>query len=328
VLADPQIDVAENERASCAWIADGRCVGLVTERRAIAARATILATGGMAALWEPSTNPLGTTGAGIAIAYKAGAALADIEFTQFHPTALAGSGFLLSEALRGEGALLLDAAGERFTDELAGRDVLARAIAAKGIAMLDLRPVNRTRFPTLMDALTERGHNPSEAPIEVAPAAHYTVGGIVTDLDGHSEIPGLYAVGECACTGAHGANRLASNSLLECLVFGRRAAAAAADEPELPMAMSRPPAACGAPVVSSPLRKQLWDDAGPVRDRAGLTRLAGSSHLLARLVAQSALTRVESRGAHFRTDFPHRRESLARHIVVRAGSSPVFEEWR
>src|SRR4029453_4062679 len=161
----------------------------------------------------------------IAAPYRAGAPLADLEFVQFHPTTLVDSSLLLSEALRGEGALLLDEQGNRFPDELAPRDVVAREIAARGTVLLDLRPIDRGRFPSLMGSLLEEGYDPSQTPIPVAPpAAHYTVGGVLTDLDGRSELAGLYAAGECAATGVHGANRLASNSLLECLVFGRRAA--------------------------------------------------------------------------------------------------------
>ena len=160
------------------------------------------------------------------MAYRAGAGVADLEFIQFHPTALRGSGVLLSEALRGAGALLLDDSGHRFTDELAPRDVVAREIGARGTALLDLRPVDRDRFPSVIGSLEDAGFDPAVEPIPVAPAAHYTMGGVVTDLDGRTELPGLYAAGECACTGVHGANRLASNSLLECLVFGRRAALA------------------------------------------------------------------------------------------------------
>ena len=166
-------------------------------------------------------------GEGLTLAYRAGAALADLEFVQFHPTALLDDGFLLSEALRGEGALLVDDAGNRFIDELAPRDVVARAIAERGHAGLDLRGIERARFPGLMATLERAGFDPGAAPIPVSPAAHYTVGGIVTDLDGATTLPGLFAAGECAATGVHGANRLASNSLLECLVFGRRAGVAA-----------------------------------------------------------------------------------------------------
>ena len=150
----------------------------------VAAPATILATGGYAALWERTTNPLGALGEGLVLAYRAGAALADLEFVQFHPTALVDDGFLLSEALRGEGALLVDDDGNRFTDELAPRDVVARAIAERGHAGLDLRAIERGRFPGLMATLERAGYDPAVEPIPVSPAAHYTVGGIVTDLDG------------------------------------------------------------------------------------------------------------------------------------------------
>ncbi len=213
------------------WTAGGRCVGAATDRARSRARSTLLATGGASALWKRTTNPPGAVGEGIAAAYRVGAAVADLEFTQFHPTTLVDSTLLLSEALRGEGAVLLDEDGRRFTDELAPRDVVAREIAARGTALLDLRSIDRGRFPTLMGSLLDRGYDPAASPIPVAPAAHYTVGGIITDLDGRSEVPGLYAAGECAATGVHGANRLASNSLLECLVFGRRAAHAALDDP-------------------------------------------------------------------------------------------------
>src|SRR5207244_12951140 len=158
---------------------------------------------------------------------------------QFHPPVLASGGLLLSEALRGEGALLLDGQGRRFTDELAPRDVVAREIGARGTALLDLRPVDRSRFPTLVEKLEAEGLDPARDPIPVSPAAHYTMGGIVTDLDGRTELPGLYAAGECACTGPHGANRLASNSMLECLVYGRGAALSALAEPELPGQLAR-----------------------------------------------------------------------------------------
>ena len=241
VLSHPGISVVQGERVVDLWTADGRCLGVRTESRFVAGRATVLATGGAAALWARTTNPRGAVGDGIALAYRAGAAVADLEFVQFHPTALVGSGFLLSEALRGAGALLVDNDGHRFTDELAPRDVVARAIGARGTAMLDLRPVDRGRFPTLMVSLEKVGYDPAAELIPVAPAAHYTMGGIVTDLDGRTELPGLYAAGECACTGVHGANRLASNSLLECLVFGRRAALAALGEPDLPARLGPPP---------------------------------------------------------------------------------------
>ena len=327
VLSHPRIRVAEGERMRAIWRSGERCVGVVTDRRAISARATLLATGGAAALWSRTTNPHGAVGEGIAAAFRAGAAVADLEFTQFHPTTLVDSSLLLSEALRGEGALLLDEDGERFTDELAPRDVVAREIAARGTALLDLRSIDRARFPGLMGSLAEKGYDPAATPIPVAPAAHYTVGGILTDLDGRSELDGLYAAGECAATGVHGANRLASNSLLECLVFGRRAALAALGEPGLPERVSPPEPTETLDRVTPTLRRRLWRDGGVVRDAAGLGRLAGAPHLLTRLIAQSALVREESRGSHFRADFPIERDDLGRHVVLRQGSVPTLETW-
>jgi L-aspartate oxidase len=305
-----------------------RCVGVVTDHAFRAARATLMATGGAAALWQRTTNPPGAIGDGIAVAYRAGAAVADLEFVQFHPTTLIDSSVLLSEALRGEGALLLDEHGERFTDELAPRDVVAREIAARGTVLLDLRPIDRERFPALIGTLAEQGYDAAEAPIPVAPAAHYTVGGIVTDLDGRSELPGLYAAGECAATGVHGANRLASNSLLECLVFGRRAAYAAASEPSVPERLPTPSEPPAPEPVTADLRRALWTCAGLVRDAAGLEPLLDCRHLVTRLVAESALVRAESRGSHFRADFPTQDPDFERHVVLRQGSRPVLEPWQ
>jgi L-aspartate oxidase len=327
VLAHPRIRVAEGVRMLALWPSHRRCVGAITGAGGLRARSTLLATGGASALWRRTTNPPGAVGDGMAAAYRVGAALADLEFVQFHPTTLVDSSLLLSEALRGEGALLLDEDGKRFTDELAPRDVVAREIAARGTALLDLRAIDRGRFPSLMGALAEQGYDPSETPIPVAPAAHYSVGGVLTDLDGRSELPGLYAAGECAATGVHGANRLASNSLLECLVFGRRAALAALDEPGLPRRTASPPESPAIEPVTAELRRRLWEDCGLVRDGAGLERLRSVPHLLANLVGESALVRQESRGSHFRVDFPLQRDEYARHVVLRPGSEPTLETW-
>ena len=327
VLAHPRITVAEGERMVSIWRDDERCVGVVTDQRTVAARATLLSTGGAAALWERTTNPAGAVGEGMTAAYRAGAALADLEFVQFHPTTLVDSSLLLSEALRGEGALLLDEQGNRFTDELAPRDVVAREIAARGTVLLDLRPIDRGRFPSLMSSLLEEGYDPSQTAIPVAPAAHYSVGGVVTDLNGRSELPGLYAAGECAATGVHGANRLASNSLLECLVFGRRAALSALAEPALPTRMPDVTAPPEPDLVTPELRSALWRDCGLIRDAAGLANLHDAPHLLTRLIAESALTREESRGSHFRVDYPAESEVFERHVVLRQGQEPSLETW-
>ena len=243
-----RVEVLEPLAATAIATHEGRCAGLALRSRdgarfTVSARAVILATGGMAALWQRTTNPSGAVGSGLSLASSAGAELADLEFMQFHPTALRldgpRDGFLMTEALRGEGALLFDSQGERFVDELAPRDEVALAIhtelerTGEPAVWLDMRSVDVERFPNIAAALAEVGLDPGSHLIPVAPAAHYTMGGVATDLEGRSSLPGLYAVGECACTGLHGANRLASNSLAECLVFGRRAALAAAGEPLL-----------------------------------------------------------------------------------------------
>jgi L-aspartate oxidase len=325
VVDDPHIAVLEGARAASAWMHEGRCAGVaLTDGRAVRARATILATGGAAALWSRTTNPPGSLGTGMSIAHAAGATLADLEFLQFHPTAVIGvpgrEGFLVTEAIRGEGATLHGPDGERFVEELAPRDEVSRAIAAlldrTGATWvgLDMRNVDPSLFPNVVSALQDAGLDPTREPIPVSPASHYMMGGVVTDLHGRTTVGGLYAVGETACTGLHGANRLASNSLSECFVYGARAARAGLDEAAAALPSDAAPAP-GAP-LERPARatqEALWRDAGIVRTRAGLERLAENPHPLARLIAACALRREESRGAHQRADFPRLDPTLDHH---------------
>lgn len=302
------------------------CHGVWTDAGPIAGRATVLATGGGAALWRRTTNPWGAIAAGSVVAHEAGAELGGLELCQFHPTALAAPGSpldgrLITEAVRGEGAMLVDAAGGRFTDELAPRDQVTAAIldrmAADGAAHvgLDLREVPLERFPSITSMLAEAGFDASE-PVPVAPASHYLIGGIRTDLDARTAVPGLLAVGECAYTGLHGANRLASNSLSECFVFGSRAARAAAEGPlAVPADLGEPHAPFVPPQPET--RDRLWELAGPRRTAGELERLLDDPYPLARLIAASALARKESRGVHRRDDFPLRDPDLDdRHVVV------------
>ena len=339
---DERVTVLEPLAASALLTHEGRCVGLVARsrdgvERRLLARAVILATGGMAALWARTTNPRGAIGAGHTLADAAGARLADLEFMQFHPTALRREGprdgFLITEAVRGEGARLLNPAGERFVDELAPRDQVALAIqgeldasAAEAVG-LDMRELDLGRFPNIAAALAEVGIDPAHELVPVAPAAHYTMGGVAADLDGRSTLPGLYAVGECACTGLHGANRLASNSLAECFVFGRRAGLAATADPE-PPAQAEPTEPTAPPIPPDETRAALWSDAGLLRDPDRLRALLEDRYPLARLIAASCLARQESRGAHQRVDHPERDPTLDRmHTLVGAGGEPAFERW-
>lgn len=359
VATDARIEVLERRRAIALLTAERRCTGLELEDGStIAAAAVVLATGGAAALWARTTNPPGAVGGGLLLAYAAGATLADLELMQFHPTAVVmpggadgADGFLVTEAIRGEGARLIDATGARFVDELAPRDEVARAtgrrMAITGATSvgLDMREVDPARFPNVVAALRRAGIDPERELVPVAPAAHYMMGGIASDLSGRTTLPGLFAVGECSCTGLHGANRLASNSLTECFVFGARAARAALTEPA-PLEPTTPPrrsetAGTGppprrsetggtelAPRVLASSRRSLWRHAGLERDRDGLLALAADPHPLVRLIGGSALYRTESRGAHLRRDFPDRDPALdGRHVTITAGRGPVLEAW-
>jgi L-aspartate oxidase len=344
-VEEPRIRVFEGARAQALWRSDDRCRGLVCDDgRVIGARAVVVATGGAAALWSRTTNPPGSQGIGLLLAHAAGAVLADLELLQFHPTAVIGvlgrEGFLVTEAIRGEGATLHDAGGERFVDELAPRDEVSRAIQALLEASgersvgLDMRAVDPASFPNVVSSLREAGLDPTRELIPVAPAAHYMMGGIVTDLDGRSTLPGLYAVGEASCTGLHGANRLASNSLSECFVFARRAIADALSAPAEHLAPAQerelealrkiaPP-----PKAEAATREALWSKAGIVRTQAGLSELLADPHPLAREIARCALARTESRGAHLRAEYPERDATFdLRHVLVAREQPIAWETW-
>jgi len=338
VAADGRIVVLESTSALTLWSDGERCHGLLTEDEAIGAAATVLATGGAAALWRRTTNPWGAIGAGPVLGAAAGADLADLEFCQFHPTALAMpgtrfDGLLVTEAVRGEGATLLDASGRRFTDELAPRDAVTAAvldrIEADGVASvrLDLRGLDPDRFPNVFASLAEAGLDPRAEPVPVAPAAHYTMGGIAVDLEGRSSLPGLFAVGECSCTGLHGANRLASNSLSECFVFGSRAAGAALEEERATDRPAPPEWRFEPPTEAT--REAVWRLAGPLRAPERLRELRDDPYPLAAAIATCALERTETRGGHRRTDFAAIDPELdGIHIVLGPDGETRHEEWR
>ena len=327
----------------------------------IYARAVLLATGGLGRLYSRTTNPEVATGDGVRMAYEAGAEISDIEFVQFHPTALALEGapsFLISEALRGEGAVLQNARGERFTDELAPRDAVSRAIVSEmrreGSAhvFLDLTHRGegfvRERFPRIFETCLRYGLNLGTQPAPVAPAAHYAMGGVRTDLDGRSSLPGLFAAGEAACTGVHGANRLASNSLLEGMVFGKRAGRAMTEAPlpEGAVKKRRDTAAARwsgtgpkshramspdlftVPSGSGCIERLMWQHCGIIRDAEGLQNacreLEKAQATVPLLIAQCALAREESRGAHFRTDYPQHSSEFEKHSVIQKDSGVTF----
>lgn len=357
---------------------NGRCTGAVVCQQSlrkviiIAARAVLLATGGAGQLYERTTNPAVATGDGMAMAFRAGAELVDMEFVQFHPTALFRQGapqFLLSEAMRGEGGMLKNINGVRFMEryhparELAPRDVVTRAIHSEMTATdakhvyLDMTHLNQSyvnqRFPRIYRTCKDLGIDITNEPIPVSPAAHYIMGGVKTDLWGATNVPGLFAAGETACTGVHGANRLASNSLLEGLVYGERAGLAAAryarrrlhNNSGLPGKLMRElehgkPQAEAADVsaVRALVKKLMWEKVGIVRTRKDLAEalkqlrnwdkaLKGQGPDRARfelrnmlatsmIITRSALTREGSVGAHFRRDFPGKGKNWRRRTIL------------
>ena len=362
-------------------VRDGACVGALIALRdgetvALAAQAVVLAAGGAGQLWATTSNPPAATADGLAMAIRAGAAVVDLEFCQFHPTVLqlpGGTPFLVSEAVRGEGAYLRDHAGNRFMlnehelAELAPRDVVARGIQKQMVAdgadhvFLDLRhldgPKMRRRFPTIARELDSRGLDLATDLIPVAPAAHYFMGGVIAEESGVTSLPGLLAVGEAACTGVHGANRLASNSLLEGLVFGRKAAAGLRIAPggdSAPIETQSPDRELDGhetnlAEIRSSIQQTMSRYVSVVRDQAGLTTaiaelaqlsrqlpahpgdrdawITANMVLAAHAIASAALFREESRGAHFRSDFPARDSALDGLHYIYQSDNTTEGEW-
>ncbi len=366
VRRSPQIRVVDEAFAVDLALEDGEVVGLLAVhadgRRVLhLSPAVVLATGGLGQLYLHTTNPREATGDGLAMAARAGARLVDLEFVQFHPTALATGADpmpLLTEALRGEGAVLIDGEGRRFMAdehldrELAPRDVVARAIWKRLMAgqrvFLDAREAVGEdfpeHFPTVFKLCQEHGLDPRIEPIPVAPAAHYHMGGIAVDERGRTSLPGLWACGEVAATGAHGANRLASNSLLEALVFGARVAedlrgrvpvGKVPRSPRLAGGDSPALGGSGDAELTAAVRRLMWEKVGVVRDEAGLAfavdELSRLAHLypqavgearnlldIGRLVAEAALERRESRGGHFHSDYPDLDPAWQRRLFLTA----------
>jgi L-aspartate oxidase len=353
VQATPSITLVEGLEARRLLVDDRGVAGVLaagsSDACLLPSRRVVLATGGLGGLYAHTTNPLGAIGQGLALAARAGAALADMEFVQFHPTAL-DVGLdpmpLVSEAVRGEGAVLIDETGRRFMaghgrnggrGELEPRDVVSRAVAAHIAAghrvFLDARTALgadfAARFPGIAARCRAAGIDPARQPIPVRPAVHYHMGGIAVDAEGRSTVEGLWACGEAASTGLHGANRLASNSLLEAVVMASAVADSIAGIEPAPLPAPRPVALPAEPNARS-LRGLVSEALGVVRDRAGLERAvallqqlafkgsgAADPALVALMIATAALARKESRGGHWRADFPKTSQAWARRLVLR-----------
>ncbi len=392
-LGSTGVVIIENTLTVDLILEAGRCVGALAldastnELKTFRASATILATGGIGAIYKVTTNPPVLTGDGMAMAWRAGANLMDMEFVQFHPTAFAKGPshpkFLISEAVRGEGGVLLNNRGERFMEnyhpdaELAPRDIVSRAIATEmrstgaEFVLLDLTMKTAAeiaaRFPKIYATCVAYGVDPALEPIPVSPAVHYMMGGIHADLDGETNVPGLLACGECACTGVHGANRLASNSMLEGLVFGIRTVESAVKLKKLASGNIREIPTHSEANIAQPeysgeaaptsqeiaeakerVKEIMWQHVGLVRDAEGLsTALSILNELFLKfgkpvptraaielanminagwLVTRAALEREESRGAHFRSDFPSLDENWHCHLLLREENGELIIE--
>jgi L-aspartate oxidase len=360
-----RIRIFEKHLAFDLVVKEGKCIGAraidVKNSKVIDffAKAVVIATGGLCQVYENTSNPEIATGDGVAMGFRAGCFIENLEFVQFHPTALRRKGkpfFLISEAVRGEGGILKNAQGKRFVKELAFRDEVARAIfreMANGQVVLDVSSKDavflKKRFPGIYRNCMENGVDITKDPIPIEPVAHYSCGGLKTDIDGRTNIPGLYALGEAACTGVHGANRLASNSLLESLVFSSRAVRAACEYIEsesvgytnlkpLKISDARPYE------IKTSLKAAMWKNAGIVRNASGLrnalkridklsrdlksiedrgisaeTIETRNMLLVSKLITKAALMRRESRGGHYREDYPEKAEEWKKPVVLSKG---------